>query len=113
MSSIIRRDTVAAGATLNLFANQQYEFIPFDAQVELGIVGSANGLVVTVYAGPDLVMQEGPVPVQVAANRFAQYPEDFYLSESVAGGTRMSAQVRNTTGGALDCFTTVRLTGLM
>ena len=113
MSSIIRRDTLAAGATINLFTGQQYEFIPFDAQVELGVVGSAIGLVITVYAGPDLIMQEGPVPTQVAANRYAQYPEDFYISEQVAAGTRMSAQVRNTTGGALDVLTTVRLTGLM
>ena len=98
--------SIAAGATFNAFAGQQYEFLPFNANVQIGINGSAIGFVATLFAGTDLVMQESPINTQ---NRFPVYPDDFITNINVGGGTRMLCNIRNTTGGALTVFFQARL----
>lgn len=93
--------SIAAGATTNVLAGQQYEFLPFNSQVAIAATGSAAGLVMQAYAGTSLLQQESPVNVEAAAGRGPLYPDDYTLRATIAGGTRMQCLVRNPTGGAL------------
>ena len=104
--NIIDTASLAAGASINVLQGKQYEFLPFDSQTAIALNGSAAGLVVTVYAGSDLVQQEGPA---LPLNRFAVWPDDFMINVPIAQGTRLSVTVRNTTAGALTWFFTARL----
>lgn len=102
--------SIAAGATVdNVFSGSAFEYLPFNALVEFGIVGSATGIVATVQSGADLLMEESPISTQ---NRFPVYPDDFDLQDVAAGGERVICKLRNTTGGALTYFVTLRVSPL-
>ncbi len=100
--------SVAANATNeNIIAGSQFEYLPFNALVEFGLVGSAAGLVADIYSGADIVAESYALST---ANRFPVYPDDFPLNDVAAGGDRLKVRVRNTTAGALTCFYSVRIT---
>lgn len=102
--------SVGAGATNdNILAGQQWEFLPFNALLEFGLVGDANGrdLRVSVYSGNDTLLEESPVSF---ANRMPVYPDDFTLKDFVAAGARMKVRVRNTNAGAVVLNWTIRVT---
>jgi hypothetical protein len=111
MPSIQGVTSTAAGATtVNVLAGSVYEYLPFDAQVEFGIVGDAAGEQrVTVLSGSDTILEESPVSRQA---RFPVYPDDFGLVDVAAGGERLVVKVRNTGAGANNLFWSVRLTPL-
>ncbi len=100
--------SVAANASSgNVLLGLIYEFPPFNCVAEFGLEGSAAGLVVTVTTGTDIICQEMSVPSQ---NRFAIYPDDVLLNDVIRGGERITIVYRNTTVGALNAFTSVKLT---
>ena len=91
----------------NILTGSQWEYLPFNAAVEFGLVASATGLLADVYSGQDTVA-EGFAPS--LANRFPIYPDDFTLTDVAGAGERLKVRVRNTTGGNLTIFFSVRLT---
>lgn len=100
--------SVAANATNdNVLQGSQFEFLPFNAFLEFGLVASAAGLVADVYSGSDTVAESYALSTQ---NRFPVYPDDFPLNDVAAGGERIKVRIRNTTGGALTAFFSVRIT---
>lgn len=100
---------VLANATnANVIAGSPYEFLPFDAYVEIGLVGSATGLVATVTSGTDQLM--GPDAALSLQNRFPIYPDDYSLTDQALAGDRIVIQVRNTTGGNLTLFYALKIT---
>ncbi len=100
--------SVGANATVaNILTGSIFEFMPFNALLQIGLVASATGLQLTVSSGSDILLQESPISVQ---NRFPVFPEDFPLEDVTAAGERLTIRVRNTTAGALTLFTTVRIT---
>jgi hypothetical protein len=108
MPTIQSSVSVAGNATNeNILTGSQYEFLPYNAHVEFGLVGSATGLVADVYSGSDTVAESFGLS---AANHTPVYPDDFTLNDVAAGGERLKVRVRNTTGGALTCFYSVRIT---
>ncbi len=99
--------SVAANATNdNVLAGSQFEFLPYNAYLEFGLVASAAGLVADVYSGQDTVAESFALSVQ---NRFPVYPDDYPLNDVAAGGERIKVRIRNTTGGALTAFFSVRI----
>ncbi len=99
---------VAANATNdNVLAGSQFEFLPYDALLEFGLNGSAAGLVADVYSGQDTVAEAYALNTQ---NRYPVYPDDYPLNDVAAAGERIKARVRNTTGGNLTLFYSVRIT---
>lgn len=110
---ITKRNTaVAAGASINPLVGDQYEFLPFPAQVEFAILTDAITTVApvaTVYSGSDLLQQEGPIPVKTTA---PSYPDDFLLSDVAAAGDRLNVQIRNADSAARIFTTVVRITPL-
>ncbi len=100
--------SIAANATNdNVLQGSQFEFLPYNALLEFAINGSAAGLVMDCYSGQDALCESAAVP---GVNRFGLYPDDFNLQDVAAAGERIKVRLRNTTGGALTHFTTVRIT---
>lgn len=101
----------AGGLNNNVLAGSVYEYLPWNAQVEFGLVGNAAGDPrVTVLSGSDTILEESPVS---RANRSPIYPDDFDLVDVAAAGERLVIRYRNTGAGAVDLFWTVRLTPLL
>lgn len=91
----------------NVLTGSQWEYLPYNAAVEFGLVASATGLLCDVFSGQDNIA-EGYGPS--LANRFPIYPDDFTLTDVAAAGERLKVRVRNTTGGALTIFYSIRIT---
>ena len=98
-----------AGASVNVMAGQQYEFIPFHAEVRIAAVTTAAGVLMTIYDGTDLVQQEGPVVGNFVADQFPKYPDDFHITDDMAAGDRLNITLRNTTAGTLVAIVIVHL----
>lgn len=98
--------SVAANAVNdNVIAGNQFEFAPVRSIVEFGIVASATGIEIDILIGARSVVTRMLPSLQ---NRFAIYPDDFTVRGGAQMGERVIVRARNTTGGALTVFTTVK-----
>lgn len=105
-------NSVSVGATsevANVISGSQFEFLPFPALIEIGLVASATGLITNVTVGTNVLLFESQPSL---ANRFPIYPDDYTLNETVMAGSRLVIKVRNTTGGALTLFYSIKITPL-
>lgn len=95
--------SVAANATnANVFSNTRLEFAPEDGEMALYFNGSAIGLTVRVLIDGDEVVENTAINTQ---NRFPVVPEDLLQSGIRIGqGEKLTAEVSNTTAGALTVF---------
>lgn len=91
----------------NVITGSQFEYLPYNARVDFGLVGSATGLLIDVFSGQDIIAESFAPPTQ---NRFPINPDDFTLTDVAAGGERIKVRARNTTGGALTLFWSVVIT---
>lgn len=98
---VIQGTTSVAAASVNdnVLSGSQFEFLPYNAMLEFGLNGDANGadLRVDVYSGQDVLMENAPMSAQ---NRIPVYPDDFQLTDVAAGGERIKIRVRNVNAGA-------------
>lgn len=109
MPTIVTPTTaVAAGATASLLQNQTLETLPYDAYVQVAVVAEAAGMNVTVQSGTDVLQDEGPAIV-VAANGMPRFPDDFYLEDVASAGEKLMIRVRNTTAGAINVRSVVKV----
>lgn len=100
--------TAAGASTANVLSGSAYEYLPFNARVDIAVVGDAAGEQrVTVQSGSDVLMEESPVSRQA---RVPVWPDDFSLSDVAEAGDRLKIQVRNTGAGANNLFWAVRIT---
>jgi len=113
MPTIRTRTVVDAGAgpqTVFPLQGNQYEYLPFNARVEFGIVGNskveADGLpgvsadidkiTATVFSGSDILQQQSGITNKTAVTAQSQdavYPDDFLLDDVAAAGERLSIQL--------------------
>jgi hypothetical protein len=102
--------SVAANTTNdNVIQGSQFEYLPYPASLEFGMVGSATGLLADAYSGQDILCEAMAISTQ---NRFPVYPDDYTLTDAANGGERVKVRIRNTTGGALTYFVAIRITPL-
>lgn len=98
---LIQQQVSVAAATVNdnVLEGSQFEFLPFDAALNFGLVGDANAtdLRLDVYSGQD-VLAENMEPS--AQNRIPVFPDDFNLDDVAAAGERIKVRVRNTNAAA-------------
>lgn len=100
MPTIQNRVSVAAASvTDNVLSGSQFEFLPYDAQLNFGIVGDANAadLRVDVYSGQDVLLENAEPSAQ---NRIPIFPDDYNLADVAGAGERIKIRVRNTNAGA-------------
>jgi hypothetical protein len=110
MPMIQQTVSVAANAVNdNVIAGSQYEFMPFNAALEFGMVGSVVGLVADVYSGSDMLCEGMAIST---ANRFPIFPDDYTLTDVAGYGERIKVRLRNTTGAAITAFVGIRITPL-
>lgn len=108
MPAIQNSVSVAANAVNdNVLSGSQFEYLPWNARLDFGLVGSATGLLCDVFTGQDIIAESWAPPTQ---NRFPINPEDYTLSDVARGGERVKVRARNTTGGALTLFFGVIIT---
>lgn len=96
----------------NLLAGSQWEFLPYDARIDFGLNGDANGgdLRIDVYSGGDVVAENLVPSVQ---NRTPVWPDDFPLNDVAAAGERLKVRVRNTSAAAArTIFFSIRISPL-
>lgn len=98
---VIQGNTSVAAASVNdnLLTGSQFEFLPYNASIEFGINGDANGadMRVDVFSGADVLLENAPLNVQ---NRIPVYPDDFILVDVARAGERIKIRARNTNAGA-------------
>jgi len=109
MPTVQVRTVMTANGVATPLAGSQYEFLPFDANVEISIQADATGVLATVYSGSDVLLEEGPIQVGTI-NILPKYPDDYFLQDIAAAGERLSIKLRDTSGAARTVMTTVRLT---
>lgn len=107
MPSIQKKVAVLANGTATPFAGEQYEYLPFDCQVEIAVMADATGVLATVYSGSDLLQDEGAVPFSAAAPR---YPDDYLLRDVAAAGEKLTVKLRDTSGVNRTVFVFAQLT---
>lgn len=110
-------------ATLNMAANStnfplagnQFEYLPYNAQVLFAILASAATCDVSVFSGQDVLQQGGPPIVKaLGAGTGTIYPDDFLLDDVAGQGERISVVIRETGNIATtDAETTVRITPIL
>jgi hypothetical protein len=98
---------ILTATTVNVLAGQQYEFVPFDASVEFGLVMTVLGMLVSVFSATDLLLDSAPVVVKATA---PVYPDDFMLHDVARKGDRLQIKANNPTGGTINLLWTVKLT---
>jgi hypothetical protein len=91
----------------NVLSGSQFEYLPYAANLEFGLVGSAVGILADVYSGQDILCEQMGISTQ---NRFPVFPDDYTLTDVAGPGERLKIRGRNTTGGALTLFYAVRIT---
>jgi hypothetical protein len=108
MPTIKNTISIAANATNeNIIQGSQFEYLPYNALCEFGVLGAATGLVADVYSGADIVAESYALSFKAG---FPVYPDDFDLNDVAAAGERLKVRVRNTTGAAIICSYAVRVT---
>lgn len=110
MPTIRFRQSIAAGDTVeNALAGSQFEFLPFNANLEFGINADANGheVLADVYSGQDVLLENAPCNAQA---RMPVYPDDFDLTDVAAAGERIKVRLKNTGAGAHVANVAVRIT---
>ena len=111
MPTIQSTVSVAAASVVdNVLDGSQFEFLPYPAYLEFGLVGDADGgdLRLDVYSGGD-VLAENMIP-SIAA-RAAIYPDDFTLSDVALAQERIKVRCRNVHATlARTLFFTMKLT---
>lgn len=101
--------SVSVGASTsiaNQLSGEFFEFLPYNALIEVGMNQSATGLLVDFISGTDVVAKDY-VPLIKATSPI--YPDEFTLQDIAAAGERLILAIRNTTAGALTLLYTVRI----
>ena len=89
-------------------SGSQYEYLPFPAAIEIGIIADATGVLATVSSGSDVLQEEGPVQIGTI-NVQPKYPDDFFLTDLAAAGDRLKVQLRDTSGVARVVMTVIKI----
>lgn len=111
MPTIQSKATIAAGAVNdNVLTGSQFEFLPYNAFLEFGLVGDAThgaDLRLDVYSGQDTLAENMTPSV---AGRAPVYPDDFTLNDVAGAGERIKVRVRNVGANPADLNYSVRIT---
>lgn len=102
--------SIGAGGTLQPLTGWQYEYLPFSARVEIGIQGSAVGLVGTVSSGSDVLQEESVIGGGGTAGVLPSPLNVPFLVDDAAAGDRLKINLRNPTGGAITAVGIVKIT---
>lgn len=109
----IRRTTVlAANATANPLQGSQYEYLPFDAYVEMAVLAIAPSVAqASVYSGSDVLLQNEEIDGLALADPIL-YPDHYDIADVAQAGERLGVTVTDISGAGTTVRTVVRVTPL-
>lgn len=103
---------VADGTTITPWQGNQYEFLPFNALIEVALLAdAADTFLASVFSGSDVLMQSSQIDNLAIAVPLT-YPDDYSLSDVAAAGERLGCQITNNTGGIGTVRTAAKITPL-
>ena len=98
---------VAAAATIFPWQGNQYEFLPFDAQVLIALLSdTGDSFDASVFSGSDVLMQNSRIDALALATPLT-FPDDYSLQDVAAAGERLGCALTNQTGAVADVRTSV------
>lgn len=112
MPLVTSRNVIAAGAEVtNVLSGSQFERMPYNASIAIGINGDANGheVIANVYSGTDVLAENMPLNSQA---RVPVNPDDFSLTDVIGFMEQLKIQLRNTGAGSHTVLTSVIITPL-
>ena len=93
--------TGTAGATVtNVLQGSQYEFMPFDGKISIGILATVNLVTCAIFAGPDVLAEPGSMVPINATESAPKYPDEYHWEDEVAMGDRLKIGLVNGNAGA-------------
>jgi hypothetical protein len=113
MPMIQKRIVLAASSSASALTDDQFEYLPYNALVEFAVLTDATGVLMTIFSGSDLLMDEGPVPIGSAINVFPKYPDDYHLTDVAAGGERLKIRLRDTSAAQRIVMVGVRISQIV
>lgn len=112
MPTIKRRTDLAANGVANPLVGSQYEYLPFDALVEIAILADTGDQVsASVFSGSDVLLQNEQVDEKALAEPVV-YPDDYFIQDVAAQGERLGLTLQETAGAISIVRTVVRITPL-
>lgn len=103
MISVLFR-SVAAGASIDLFDQIEWSKLKLqkqDGNAQMGILAAAVGMVVSIFAGSELVTPESSISAGGTVGVAPRIPDDIQYNFAFLTLDELSAVVRNTTVGAV------------
>jgi hypothetical protein len=101
---------IADGATIFPWQGSQYEFLKFDAMIEIAILADAGDTwLASVFSGSDVLMQNSQVDTLAIATPIT-YPDHYSLSDVAEAGERLGCSLTNNTGAVADVRTALKIT---
>ena len=107
-----RNDAAATGDVVTPWTGNQYEYLPFNALVEIALKADAGDtFFASVFSGSDVLLQNSQIDELAVATPIT-YPEDYDISDIAAQGERLGCQLTNQSAGAATVRTVARITPL-
>ena len=104
MPQLTRRYQGGSTDEINPLVGWQYEYLPWDAEIEIAIfgyntgdTGGALGATYSAFSGSDLLAQDNQVLTKPIANSSPQYPYDYNLQDIAAAGERIGISIKPST----------------
>jgi len=99
----------ANGAVTNVVSGSIFEFIPDDAEVEIGLNQSASGVIGRVACDSEIALEDTGTTNLLVKSTLPIYPDDYLLNFLCVGGSRLTINLRNTTATAITVLWAVRI----
>jgi len=101
---------IAAGVTIFPWQGSQYEYLPFNALLEVALLADAGDTwTASIFSGTDVLLQAAQVD-QLAIATPITYPDDYSLTDGAAAGERIGATLLNGSVGVADVRTAAKIT---
>jgi len=95
--TISGRQSLTTGLQVqNVLLGSQYELMPYDGKIEVGLVADGNLVSCSIFAGPDVLAEPGSlVPTFGATETSPKFPDEYHWSDEVAAGDRLKISLFN------------------
>ena len=115
MPTISGTTAVLAGQeNTNVLLGSQYDQMPFDGTIEIGIVSDRQDTTVAIFSGPDVLQEPGGLCAFSGAAGGGRanviYPDHFSWEDEAAQGDRLKITVRNPNAGTATISWVLRIT---
>ncbi|MEJ2218866.1 MAG: hypothetical protein P8099_19960 [Gemmatimonadota bacterium] len=113
MPTIRKRGTdVADGAVVYPLQGSQYEYLPFNARIDIALMAdTGDTFLANVFSGSDVLMENAQIDNLATASPIV-YPDHFTLTDVAMAGERLGIALTNNTGAVADYRVVVMITPL-